>query len=78
MITSNNGNGKENYISSKGYVIYKENNDENCIDESSIDVTSACIEIYDPVCGCNGITYPNSCYAITFNGIKSFTKGACN
>ena len=28
MITSNNGNGKENYISSKGYVIYKENNDE--------------------------------------------------
>ena len=42
----------------------KENNDENCIDESLIDVTSACIEIYDPVCGCNGITYPNSCYAI--------------
>ena len=56
----------------------KENNDENCIDESLIDVTSACIEIYDPVCGCNGITYPNSCYAITFNGIKSFTKGACD
>ena len=56
----------------------KENNDESCIDESLIDVTSACIEIYDPVCGCNGITYPNSCYAITFNGIKSFTKGACD
>ena len=56
----------------------KENNDENCINESLIDVTSACIEIYDPVCGCNGITYPNSCYAITFNGIKSFTKGACD
>jgi len=56
----------------------KENNNENCIDESLIDVTSACIEIYDPVCGCNGITYPNSCYAITFNGIKSFTKGACD
>ena len=56
----------------------KENNNENCIDESLIDITSACIEIYDPVCGCNGITYPNSCYAITFNGIKSFTKGACD
>jgi len=55
-----------------------ENNDENCIDESLIDAKSACIEIYDPVCGCNGITYTNSCYAITFNGVKSFTKGACN
>ena len=56
----------------------KENDDENCIDESLIDNTSACIEIYDPVCGCNGITYPNSCYAITFNGVISFTKGACD
>ena len=56
----------------------KENNNENCIDESLIDIKSACIEIYDPVCGCNGITYPNSCYALTFNGIKSFTKGVCN
>ena len=55
----------------------KENN-QKCIDESLIDVTSACIEIYDPVCGCNGITYTNSCYATTFNGVKSFTKGACD
>ena len=53
-------------------------NDQKCIDESLIDVTSACLEIYDPVCGCNGITYPNSCYATTFNGVKSFTKGACD
>ena len=56
----------------------KENYDKNCINESLIDNTSACIEIYDPVCGCNGITYPNSCYAITFNGVNSFTKGACD
>ena len=56
----------------------KENNDGDCIDESLIEITSVCLEIYDPVCGCNGITYPNSCYATTFNGVKSFTKGACD
>ena len=56
----------------------KENNNGNCIDKSLIDNMSFCIEIYDPVCGCNGITYPNSCYAINFNGVKSYVGGACN
>ena len=56
----------------------KENNNGNCIDESLIDNMSFCIEIYDPVCGCNGITYPNSCYAINFNGVKSYLDGSCN
>ena len=56
----------------------KENNNENCIDESLIDITSVCIEIYDPVCGCDGKTYPNYCYASTFSGVKSFTEGPCD
>ena len=52
--------------------------EDTCIDESIIDELSVCIEIYEPVCGCNGITYPNSCYATNFNGVLSFTNGACN
>jgi len=56
----------------------KEKMDELCIDESLINKFSACIEIYQPVCGCDGITYPNSCYATTFNGIVSYTEGECN
>ena len=50
---------------------------ERCIDESLIDSSRSCIEIYKPVCGCDGITYPNSCYATTFSGIISFTEGEC-
>ena len=37
----------------------------------------AVIEIYDPVCGCNGVTYSNYAKA-ECHGIKSYTKGICN
>tara|TARA_B100001142_G_scaffold220895_1_gene219056 strand:+ start:3716 stop:3946 length:231 start_codon:yes stop_codon:yes gene_type:complete len=52
--------------------------EDSCIDESIIEEFSVCIEIYQPVCGCDGITYPNSCYASTFNGVTSYINGACN
>ncbi len=48
-----------------------------CIDDSKIDELALCIEVYEPVCGCNGITYPNICYASSFGGVTSFINGAC-
>jgi len=47
-----------------------------CIDTALIDVTAMCIEIYDPVCGCDGITYSNSCYA-GISGVIFYVDGEC-
>lgn len=47
-----------------------------CIDPSKIDPDAVCIEIYQPVCGCNGKTYPNDCYAQK-DGVTEWTEGEC-
>ena len=47
-----------------------------CIDSNLIGNADECIEIIDPVCGCDGITYDNYCVADS-SGVTSYVAGEC-
>ena len=47
-----------------------------CINDDQIDEGFTCIEIWEPVCGCNDVTYSNDCYAF-YNGVTEWTDGEC-
>ncbi len=55
----------------------KDPNTNSCYDSTLIDYTLDIKKDYDPVCGCDGVTYDNVDVAVYQNGVIHYKKGRC-
>ena len=53
-------------------------NPATCVNPDQIDTSVLCSSIFDPVCGCDNVTYDNSCTAYHLGGVQSWTEGPCS
>ena len=49
-----------------------------CVDETLINLETPCLFVIDPVSGCDGNTYNNSCEAFNWYGVIAYEDGPCN
>ncbi len=50
-----------------------------CVEESRIQPLFSCNDRqFEPVCGCNNVTYRNQCNAYNNHGVNNFRSGVCS